>query len=280
MLKCFPRFFLALSYLTCLPVPKLTRLRPKGGYPGALSEDDQAENLAGLSVYLPAVGLVIGTILYCLAKSLNFLHAPALLLATCTSIVWLALTNGLHFDGLMDTADGIFSHQNQEKVLEIMSDPRAGNFAILTGVSVLLVKVAALASLDQKSLPIVLLLTPAWSRFCEAFAIGRYDYLKASGKGKIWHDTTRFPHDLLVGSLAPVLVICLLPRQELASAWAISFFTVAAGLAVSWWLNRKIGGHTGDSYGAVVELAEVGGIGCFTLYTLLTYPTQLHLPVF
>ncbi|NJL73173.1 MAG: adenosylcobinamide-GDP ribazoletransferase, partial [Candidatus Competibacteraceae bacterium] len=76
------------------------------------------------------------------------------------AVLWLLLTGGLHMDGLMDTADGIFSHQSRERMLEIMHDPRVGNFGVLSGVSVLLIKITGMAALSGSGLSTVLLIAP------------------------------------------------------------------------------------------------------------------------
>ena len=37
---------------------------------------------------------------------------------------WFYLTGGLHADGYMDTADGLFSGRSRERMLEILKDSR------------------------------------------------------------------------------------------------------------------------------------------------------------
>lgn len=242
------RFALAASYLTCLPLIRL-KLDEESDY-----------LLAGLSKYLPAVGILIGALLFGAFELMQLMHANSLLTGFLLTALWLVLTGGLHFDGLMDTADGIFSHRNRERMIEIMSDSRVGNYGAITGFLFITAKVVALFSLPPIAVPLALFIVPAWGRWCETYAIGRFDYVKPMGKGKIWHDSTVFPQDVRLAAVAPVVLtaVCLTvdPRQALT----LSAATIVSGLLVSHWLKRHLGGHTGDTYGAVVEFSETAGL--------------------
>ena len=167
-------------------------------------------------------------------------------------------------DGLMDTADGIYSHQPKERMLEIMQDSRVGNFGVLTGVSALILKIISLYAIAKCPLFLipVLVIVPIASRWCELFAIGSFKYAREEGMGKVWHESAKMPKDLIFGFLPLVI----------AAAAAIYFFatpkvvlvvsgaTIITGVTAATWLNNKLNGHTGDTYGATVEIAEVGGL--------------------
>jgi adenosylcobinamide-GDP ribazoletransferase len=244
------RIAMTVSYVTC--------------FPAATPADE--ESLSGLAPYLPIAGLIVGFCLSVVLWALSQAHSDRLLSSGILTVLWLLLTNGLHFDGLMDTADGIFSHQSRERMLEIMLDPRVGNFGVLAGVSVLLLKFVALESLaNQPILPVALLLIPAWARWAETFAIGVFPYAKPAGKGKIWHDSMNHPRDLFLAALVPSLAVAIACSLGCRQALSISAVTIFSGLAAAYWLDHKVGGHTGDTYGSVVELAEVGGLIAFAL---------------
>lgn len=251
------RFFLAVTAVTSLPLADL-------------HHDPHA--LAGLSKYLPAVGALIGAILCLTALALAaFCHASPLSTAIILTLGWLILSGGIHFDGLMDTADGVFSHASPQRMLEIMHDSRVGNFGVLTGVSALLIKIggiAALASRDQMFLLCALMLIPVWSRWCETFAIGKFAYLREQGLGKVWHDTTRYPHDVLLAGIFPSLLTGACVYQYGYGAVAVPVLaTLACGLLAAFHFKNTLQGHTGDTYGAVVELAEAGALLCAMLFS-------------
>lgn len=249
LINILTKFIHATSYVTIIP---LARLLP--------ANDMSDESLKGLAIYLPAVGAMIGAILAGTCIVLEKLNAPSLLLATIITILWLTLTGGLHFDGLMDTADGIFSHRSKERMLEIMKDSRVGNFAVMVGVATFVLKIAALAALPAHMLPAVLLFVPSLARLAESFAIGAFPYARTEGKGKVWHDTMRYPKDIFWAALVPVALLIgftLASKGELMLPTGL-FFAIACsvGLISSAYLNGRLGGHTGDTYGAVVELTE------------------------
>lgn len=242
MSKHLRRLKIAVSYVTCLP---LTRI-----------DFSEANLFDGLSKYLPCAGIIIGIILFALNSALSISRAEPMVTAFLLTATWLILTNGLHFDGLMDTADGIFSHQSKERMLEIMSDSRVGNFGAVTGFITLLGKFAAIYSLNGSSLGACLIVIPAWSRWCELYAIGKFPYAKEQGKGKVWHDTTVFPLDLAKGALPPLAVTAAFGLAGHSMVWSAMICTMLAGIVFSKIMNNKLGGQTGDTYGATVEISE------------------------
>jgi adenosylcobinamide-GDP ribazoletransferase len=225
---------------------------------------ERRKSPSGLAIYLPAVGLIIGLILAALAWSLSALHVNQLLTGVVLSIAWLIVTGGIHLDGLMDTADGIFSHQGRERMLEIMKDSRVGNFGVMSGFVVLILKCACLSSIPTTLLPVVLLLQPIWSRWCEVLAIGGYPYLRREGLGKVWHDTTK-SSDVLLALFVPFVVSAALLVFGFTEVLVLSFATVAVGWASAYYFNKRLEGHTGDTYGATVELSEAFGLLIFAL---------------
>lgn len=255
------RFARTAAYITRLPLANL----PK---------DDDVARMSGLSKYLPAVGLLIGALLLSENSVLTAVHADALLQGTLLAVTWLAITGGIHFDGLMDTADGIFSHSDRDHMLEIMTDSRVGNFGAMTGFCTLVLKVAALSTLPAWILPPALLLVPTWARWCESFAIGAFPYLRKSGMGKIWHDTTRYPLDVYLAGIVPLLATAGCQLYGWPPAAPIAIFTVLSGLSASYALNRILKGQTGDTYGASVELAETGALLCVALAAGVLGPPQ------
>ena len=77
--------------------------------------------LARSVVYYPLVGTVVGGITAAVGWFL-FAYAPAMPAAVLLLILWALLSGALHLDGLMDTADGVFSHRSRDRMLEIMKE--------------------------------------------------------------------------------------------------------------------------------------------------------------
>ena len=226
--------FLAISFLTRLPVPELGKL--------------EANDFARAALYYPLVGLLIGGLL-CLPVLL-LPHAAPLLLAAILTVLWAALTGGLHLDGLADSADAwLGGFGDAEKTQRILKDPLVGAAAVIAVVGVLLLKFAALT---------VLLEHQQWPLILFAPVIGRSLIL-------LLFLTTPY---VRVGGLASA-VTQYLPRT---AAWWISVGGLLLGFALSgaaigltllgFWLLRRLmlqrlQGCTGDTAGASVEIGEM-----------------------
>lgn len=244
------KFGLALSYVTACPF---------------LHKPSSEEELAGLSPYLPSAGLVVGLALLACWEILALVGAPPAVRAALAVIAWVAFTGGIHLDGLMDAADGIFSHRSRERMLEIMHDSRTGTFGAVSGILLILSKFSGLVSTAGEAAGIALLVIPAWARWAEVIVIGCYPYAREQGMGKIWHDTTSVPGDLLRALVAPLLVtvfVCLSGGGWQSIVIGCST-TVLAGILASIYMNSRIQGQTGDTYGAVVEISEAAGVMAF-----------------
>ncbi|MBY0358966.1 MAG: adenosylcobinamide-GDP ribazoletransferase [Candidatus Obscuribacterales bacterium] len=222
-----------------------------------------AQDLNGLAKFLPLIGIFIGCFLAAASFLLFSLHTPPLISGFILTFIWLLATGGIHLDGLMDTADGIFSHRSRERMLEIMHDSRVGNFGALSGLGIVLGKFAALSCLPFAPLMVLLLIVPTWSRWAVVFAVGCFPYAREEGMGKIWHESTKTPTDLISSALPPLAItalVCYFCGHPEYACFAL--FSIIGGLAAAFALNRILHGHTGDTYGAVAEIAETTGLVC------------------
>src|SRR5208283_4809952 len=119
------RFLAAMRFLTVIP------------FPGNWGADESS--LAGSTVFFPVVGLLIGlgaaAVAACAARWL-----PAGPAAGLVIVALLAVSGGLHMDGLSDSADGLLSARPRERALEIMRDSHVGAMGVIAIVCVLLLK--------------------------------------------------------------------------------------------------------------------------------------------
>lgn len=225
---------LAVGFLTVLPAPQVDY------QPGALGRAGR---------WFPAVGLVIGLLLIGAHELLSY-RFPPFLVAGLTVTLWTALTGGLHLDGLADCCDGLLAATSRERRLEIMRDPRTGAFAVIGLVLVLLLKVSALAATPTAT-P-ALLLAPTWARWLLLW-VARQPLARPSGLG------AEFAAGLsrrsqVWGGILPLVLLLIFPTVSTVAAM------LAAG-GITWLIIRsahsRLGGVTGDVYGAVVELSEL-----------------------
>ena len=259
----------ALAFLTILPVAGGVADRGEG-------------SLAAARAWFPAVGLLLGAALATLdllfglagprpasdsvpvagaaADVLMPLLAAALLVAALA-----VLTRALHLDGFMDTCDALPGGFSRTRRLEILRDPHAGAFAVVGLVCLLLIKVAAVASLPSASRFSVLLLFPCLSRWAMLLAMQIFPYVRERGAG------TPFAGRRGARALASGSITALVAGVALAGWWSLVLF--APAVAVAWGFGtatrRLLGGMTGDIYGAVNETAEVAVLLAAVLITAL-----------
>lgn len=166
------------------------------------------------------------------------------------------LTGGLHLDGLMDTADGLAA--GQSRLLEAMDDSRVGASGVQALVIVLLLQFAALVRLDAMA-PAVLILAAVAGRVAPLWAMARFSYLRRDGTAAFhrrYHRGLREARPTLI-LLALVLVMALVLQPGLLPMLICCvLLALGAAVLVAEWLGRRLGGHTGDTYGASLMATE------------------------
>lgn len=249
-------FLIAWQFLTRLP----------------LKRDLQASNeefATSIKAY-PLVGFCLGLLIFLLNlffwKVLKF---PLFLQAVLILILEVALTGGIHLDGLMDCADGFLNnfHKDKEEIIKIMKDSRVGANGVLVLVSFLLLKLALLLSLVRGK-TWLLILVPIFSRWLLLYLSVFYPYggLKGSLGGMVIGQKKK--KEFLSGSLSTlVLVLVTLVGVQVisqeaileigiyASSFGLSSFLLGRFLAER--VQRKFAGITGDLLGAALEISQV-----------------------
>ncbi|MEQ8174719.1 MAG: adenosylcobinamide-GDP ribazoletransferase [Syntrophomonadaceae bacterium] len=229
---------LAISFLTIFPVYQKVA--------------DEKKMAASLYCY-PLVGFLLGSLLALTSYAgmrLSLARAGDVLIV----VLWIILTGGLHLDGLMDSADGLFSGRNRERKLEIMKDSRVGSMAVITVAALLMLKISFLGLLPYPFKYWVLLLAPAVGRSMMLLPIAYYPYARQKpGLGRAFGNQASraaFPIALLFLSIAA----CLGSSRFLLLVGAA--ITVFISLGAAYLISRSLGGHTGDTYGALCEFSE------------------------
>jgi adenosylcobinamide-GDP ribazoletransferase len=182
---------------------------------------------------------------------------PILVRSALIVVAWVGITGGLHLDGAMDSADGL-AVLDPARRLEVMADSRTGAFGAMVAVAIVLLKTTALASLETDRW-IYVMAVASWGRWGQLVAIARYPYLKAEGKGAlhkaaIYSLWQALPSLLMLLTLSGIFVG--LHPQEWAGIIGMVIGGGAIAVLTGAWFNHKLGGHTGDTYGAVVEWTE------------------------
>ncbi len=225
-------FLSALALLTITPVP-------------AHETNAPGKSLA----YFPLIGAILGVIL---ALAFHFLsairEASPLAASALTLTLWAILTGALHLEAVADAGDGFASTVSREKRLEIMRDPRVGAFGVVAVALVLLLKFSALASLRDYFFLVLAPILGRWAMvLAAAFPLARADGMAArfrEGFGR---------REIFIGTLIAALATGAFGWRGIG-AWGAAMLVALALARIA--LNR-LGGLTGDVYGAIGELVEV-----------------------
>ena len=242
-------FFVGLQFLTRISIVKQTVW---------------TEESFGKSVkFFPAVGAVLGLVYVVLAEILNLLIGDAFPMLTAAVILvsMTILTGGIHCDGFMDTMDGLFSGRDRERMLEIMKDSRVGAFGVVSFVMLSILDFAALSELSRTStltLFAAIYSAPIIGRLMMVVTIGGFPYARPNGMGKAFAAyTTRSTiilaaFEVLVLLLPLILLSAMLAESLLISLTIALTFTLYFGK----FTTKKVGGVTGDIYGAIEIISE------------------------
>lgn len=233
-----------------LPQPLLIALQFLTRLPVRLPGMPEPAQIGRSLLWYPLVGLLLGGLLLAMHGLLG--DTPALLQAAILLAIWVALSGGLHLDGLADTADAwVGGHGDRERTLSIMKDPRSGPIAVVLLVLVLLLKFAALMVLLEQGAWAGLLLAPWLGRALLPLLFLTTPYVRAGGLGAALAEhlpRERLPLVLAGHGLAMLLL-----------GW--SALSALGAAALCFWLLRRaltarLGGTTGDTAGALLELGE------------------------
>jgi adenosylcobinamide-GDP ribazoletransferase len=202
--------------------------------------------------WFPLVGTVLGLVVGGMWWVANLLWPP-LLAAALVVVVDLALTGMLHFDGLVDSADGLLPAVDRTRRLEVMADPAVGAFGVGAGAAVLLLRTGALAS----AIPSPLLVGGLWcaSRTAMAAIMRLLPYARSGGLADLFSPGSAVP---LLGGLALSGVLAAAGSGPAGLIAVVAGLLAAAGVAGL--ARRRIGGFTGDVLGAAGFLAETVGL--------------------
>jgi len=240
-------FLAGLRFLTIIPLP----------WHGEVSQEEVGRSI----VYFPVVGVIIGLILAGLNWLLS-LFLPSMVVNALLLVSLVVITGAMHLDGWVDTCDGLAGHKTPEARWQVMSDSRVGGFGIVGAVLLLLVKYVSLNSVPETLLMATLVIMPVVSRWAMVYAIFTYPYAKPSGLGRVFKQAASWPRFTLATVItlgvaiglarwADVTYFYLVGLAIMVGIWVITMVMVA-------YLKRKFSGLTGDTYGAINEVAEVG----------------------
>ena len=228
---------LAIQFLTAVPLPLAVPATPR--------------HLGRALAFFPLAGALLGLAL----AGLDSVLLRALPASAATAVLLAAgvlATGALHVDGLMDACDGIFGGRTAVGRLEIMRDSRVGSYGVLAGALQLLLKYAALSALPLGWRGAALVMALSAGRWAMVGATWVFPYARPEGLGAAFKAGVTWP------SMVWATLFALAVAWASLGAPGLALLALAGAAA---WLTGayaagKLGGLTGDCYGAVNEVVE------------------------
>lgn len=231
-------------------------------YPIPVSIEFTAAHFVQGMKWMPLVGLLAA-----LPAAGGFLLADRFLGGEIAAIVavlaLILITGGLHLDGIADTADGLFSYRSRERMLEIMRDSTLGTNGVVAVVLTVLLKYLLLHNIPASGALPAVLLTPVLGRMGLTWhsAVARYardqrgigDYVNQTGPTEAVVATL-----LSLGIVSAILLLWgLEPGRTLLVTLLLHLPPILLAVLFAAYLKKRLGGITGDTLGATIELAEI-----------------------
>ena len=227
----------ALQFLTTLPV----------SLPRMPTPEEQGFSL----LWYPAVGAVLGGLLCGLAF---IMPGPVYLQSAVLLAAWVALTGGLHLDGLADCADAWSGGLGDRgRTLELLKDPRCGAMAVLALVLVLLLKYAAMMAVLAQEQAVLLFIAPLLARGALLQLFLRTPYVREGGLGEVLSGYAPRTAGPPVMALTALTVLAVQPATVTI---ALLIVTALVAFLIRRAALQRLGGFTGDVAGTQVELTE------------------------
>lgn len=243
------KMLIAFQFLTIIPV------KDTGEVP--------ARDVGSATVYFPVVGVLEGGLLSVIAWLLLKV-LPGEITSGLLLFVMVIINGGLHLDGLSDTFDAVASRGDIDRKLAIMKESSIGPAGVIAIVLVLLMQYLLLNSMFfYSSTPVYytgLLLMPVLSRCTMVWAIFHCRSARQEGLGRMFIEHTGLKE--LVSATVLTVIVCfvtlgIISELELLSFHLMFVLPILYFFSVSavWFFNRQFGGMTGDSFGALYEIA-------------------------
>lgn len=228
---------IAFAFLTRLPVP---------------TSNVQETDFGRSMIWFPVVGLAIGFAMAGARVLIGDRLSPALVSLGLVALL-VVLTGGLHLDGFGDVFDGLGGgHGNRERTLAIMRDSRIGSHGAAALALLLTGKVLALSEILRHGIIWPLIAFPVVARWAVIPLVLFFPYARSEGLGKPFHGNAKLLHFVLATFLTLGSIVWVGPTVVAPTASAL-----VVALLLGAWFQHRLGGLTGDVYGAAIEACEL-----------------------
>jgi len=232
--------FIAFSMYSKIPMPRT---------------DWTKEAMRYAMCFFPAVGLVIGVIMYIWFSLAH--DRIGTILFTCISVLLpILITGGIHLDGLLDTADALSSYKSKEEKLEILKDSHAGAFAIIVGICYFILYLGVYSEVTKEMMS-VLWMAFILSRACSALSVVSFPLAKNTGLAATFSDmavkkTVKYTMYVVILMTAIAMLMTNLKYGIVVLITEFLVFLYYYRMSLN-----KFGGITGDLAGFFLSVSEL-----------------------
>lgn len=241
-MRLLRELLVAVQFLTRLPVPQFRF---------------EAEMVMSSAKLFPVVGALVGLGAVAIARLLRA-HLPASIVAVAVLLYLVILTGGMHEDGLADTCDGLGAGGERKRMLDIMRDSRIGSYGTLAIVISVLGRWALLGAISPGIFGTYVLAAQVLCRWTALPLAVFLPSARRDGLGEQLARKVSFSALAVGTALALAIVGLCLRKQMLVPVAAVMAVTFLSGLIY----RSKLGGITGDCFGASNQLAEIAVYLC------------------
>ncbi|MGL4736508.1 MAG: adenosylcobinamide-GDP ribazoletransferase [Cellulosilyticaceae bacterium] len=244
-MKIYYHFVLGIQFLTRIPLTQKPVPCEKEDFRGAIR-------------FFCLIGAIVGVTQYGV-YALALCGVDPAFAAFLAAIAGLAITGGIHLDGLSDVFDGFGAQAGRERTFEIMKDSRVGAFGVMAIVMDLLFHAIGFAALS--SVPTTLVLVPVFAKL-SVVLLCRIGKNAKAGLGALWIENIDWK--------GIVLNVCIaIGLGGLIIGWFKTLILVVIVVGATYYLRKvytdKLGGITGDCLGATNQLIEWLVILCLAI---------------
>lgn len=223
--------------------------------------DEDARPL--MTLFLPAVGLIIGGLWALLAYFLRLLKLPALISGAALCAYPFLITGGIHMDGYLDVTDAVKSCRDLSGRRRILKDPNVGSFAVLACVLLIMAQFALFSSAKDTADILTLILIPTVSRTAAGIAVTVLRPMSESQYSGAYRRGVKRSH-------AAVLSVLLALELSLGGVFLGKYGLAGPAVVLgychhAWRACRSLDGFSGDISGYALTFAEVCGIAVYAL---------------
>lgn len=239
-------FLVALQFLSRIPAPRWTGYEPHW--------------LNTCVRHFPLAGAVIGAAGAVVLWAAQALWTPAVVaVLAVAATAW--LTAAFHEDGLADTFDALLGAAGRAQALAIMKDSRIGSYGATVLILMLGLRTALLAALLARGWQFAAAALVASHVLARGAAVALMVLLPYAGDAE--HAKAKplaravARRDAVVAAAwcgLPLLLVGALATAGQAATAAAAVLAIV--LAMRRWLDRRLGGYTGDTLGATEQMAE------------------------